>query len=262
MDAYLGKPLDADQVIETLARRITPFVDEDAVPLDSEWHSVDEGSALPRLPGFDMEAALKRLRGNRRLLFSLLRDFAETQKGAVAAIRTALEEGDQEQSRHLVHALRGNAGNLSAGPLVMAARALEEAWRNGGAPDVENLLEQVELTLHQALEAVSSLFKEMVASEEHVIDSVGKRPVDLDALTPRLSRLYGFLTKNSVLARKHLSSVTDLLQGTPLENESRRIEESLVKFDFGGARAVVENLAIRYCEERKDMRCREKRRKY
>jgi len=70
--------------------------------------------------------------------------------------------------------------------------------RDGTAPDnAGELLEQVDRTLRQALEAVSSLFGEMVVGEEHLTDSVVARPVDVATLTPRLSQLYDLLTKNS-----------------------------------------------------------------
>ena len=244
MNDHLSKPIDADQVIETLARWLVPCPDVDSAPAASKECHLEEKSTLASLPGFNLKSALKRLRGNQRLLFTLLRDFADTQGGAVAAIRTALEDGDPELARHLVHALRGNAGNLSAGPVAMAAGVLEEALRNGVVSDVGNLLEQLDQTLRQALEGMSSLLGNMVIDAEHVTDYVGDRPVDVAKLAPRLSRLYGLLTKNSMQARKQLVEVTDLLQGTRLEEESRRIEVSLAKFDFKYARTVVENLAL------------------
>ena len=70
----------------------------------------------------------------------------------------------------------------------------------------------------------------------------GDQPPDSAAVAALLERLRVLLKKNSIQAKTLLPSLHDLLQGTGLEAESRRIELSLEKFDFRRARSLVENL--------------------
>ncbi len=67
--------------------------------------------------------------------------------------------------------------------------------------------------------------------------------VDQAAVASLLNRLQGLLQKNSAQAKTLLSPLHDLLRGTVLEADFRRIKASLAKFDFRQARSLAENLA-------------------
>ena len=73
MNDYVSKPVDPDRLLAALVRWVRP-----RPGLDPEKPS---GAApkdlLEQLPGIDIEAALKRLMGNRKLLIKLLCDFGQ-----------------------------------------------------------------------------------------------------------------------------------------------------------------------------------------
>ncbi len=247
MNDHLTKPIDVEQVIESLARWMPPFQEGESAPLVFEVPGEEKWAPL-HLHGFDLDSALKRLCGNERLLFRLLRDFGENHQGSVAAIRRALERGEQATALQLLHSLRGVAGNLSAASVVAAAGALEGLLKRGGAPVAKRELEQLELALQQALASVSQLGGRGADDGERPADGGVVQPVDVAAVAPLLSRLHGLLTKNSIRARTLLPPLQELLQGTRLEAEAHRIEASLAKFDFGLARSVVEDLSASLAE--------------
>jgi signal transduction histidine kinase/HPt (histidine-containing phosphotransfer) domain-containing protein len=85
------------------------------------------GQEIPNLPGIDVEAALERLRGDRKLLTKLLDDVARHHAEDDELIRSALEAGELDDARARAHTLKGEAGNLSMGVLCEAAAELELA---------------------------------------------------------------------------------------------------------------------------------------
>ena len=114
--------------------------------------------ALPEiLPGIDISSALKRLGGNTRLLVRLFkvfcRDFAETTN----EIKAALSSNKIEKAVHLVHTVKGVAGNLSAEDLRSAASELEKSIMQQPSDMVESRLEVFDKFLRQVIESLAYL---------------------------------------------------------------------------------------------------------
>ena len=97
-----------------------------------------DASPLPSLPGgdgppiIDAQAGVERMMGNRDIYLRALARFRNDYRHAAAAIRAALDAGDADLARRLVHTLKGAAGMIEAGALYTAALALEAALRSGG----------------------------------------------------------------------------------------------------------------------------------
>jgi two-component system sensor histidine kinase/response regulator len=120
---FVAKPVDVDELMQTLARWITvdtrPQTTPAALPAPTT-------SALPVWPGFDLVAALRRLDGDQELLFRLLRDFANAQSSVKEEVGQLLAAGDAKGATARLHGLKGAAGNLGAVELAHAAAQLEE----------------------------------------------------------------------------------------------------------------------------------------
>ena len=80
---------------------------------------------LPDVAGLDLAATLANMGGNAALLRRLARLFIEQHGADVSRIDAALGDRDFGLALHLVHALRGTAGNLGAPRVHAAARAFE-----------------------------------------------------------------------------------------------------------------------------------------
>ena len=151
MNDYVSKPIDPKRLFETLAnclktRETLPEVDEtkDQEPQEavSKGQEPPGGTTLQELPGFDVPAALNRLRGDEAVLVRLLRNFASQNEGADKEIRGKIDSGDFSAAKHLVHSVKGAAGNLSATNLFEAARDLElrieQVFEEGGSEQSKN----------------------------------------------------------------------------------------------------------------------------
>ncbi|CAB1077590.1 hypothetical protein D1AOALGA4SA_5376 [Olavius algarvensis Delta 1 endosymbiont] len=170
MDDHITKPIDPDKLFATLQKWIRPASERaddrspplpDAIPEPEPTPPAEDG--LPEsLPGFDLEAGLKRLGGNQRLYRKLLFDFGSDYGDAGGQIKDALAAGDFDQAHSLVHNIKGLAGNLEAGDLQAAAVAMEKLVKGrspegGSDEELTRISTQLETAIAQALEAVQTL---------------------------------------------------------------------------------------------------------
>ena len=170
MNGHVTKPIDPDQLFATLQKWIKPSdkraqVKQPEVPLESleSDQAVPEEDALPEsLPGFDLSAGLRRLRGNKHLYRKLLLDFGAKYTQVVAEIRETLDAEDLKQAHSLIHNLKGLAGNLSATDLQAAAVEMEklvkgEPKKTPSTKQMNQKLTELENAVNQALESVLTL---------------------------------------------------------------------------------------------------------
>ena len=112
MDGYLSKPID-------------PFMLFAVVEQDGQGSDAGSHTAIAGPVTFDEDALRHRLSGNDKLMSDVIRVFLEDLPLRLAAIKEAVTAGNADALRAAAHALKGAAGNLSAGGLFEAARVLE-----------------------------------------------------------------------------------------------------------------------------------------
>lgn len=160
-DDYVIKPLSAATLLDALTRNLGQ---DDGTGIARATD--DEASALgtrrrtrARLPGIDLERALRHHNADPDLLARLGRQFVELYEGAPAALATELAAGQPERAIRLAHNLHGVAGSFGAERLRLAARSLEEALERrpqlAGAP----------------MEEFSAALAEVVASMRQLISN-------------------------------------------------------------------------------------------
>ena len=73
----------------------------------------------------DLDAALKRLGGDRNILIELAKMFAEDAPGLLDAIKQGIQQARYSDAGRAAHSLRGLAANFSAARLMFRLRELE-----------------------------------------------------------------------------------------------------------------------------------------
>jgi two-component system sensor histidine kinase/response regulator len=130
MNDHIGKPIDVDEMFQTMARWIKPSQDEPRETAVGR-ESVD----------MDMEAGLKMVGGNRELYLKLVGDFLQTERD----LRGALGEANLDALREMAHGIRGVAGNLRLIRARDIASDLEEACKNlASVEELEPLVTEFE----------------------------------------------------------------------------------------------------------------------
>lgn len=151
MNDHIGKPIDPDQLIATLAKWVHPVRSVESVaPPRVETAK----AALPDLPGVKVSESVRRIGGNVDLYYSLLDMFRTGQKNIVQEMRTSLSSNDLKTAERQAHTLKGIAGNLGAQELQSQAGILEKNFRNGVLDDAESLLEQMDRELDRLMKSI------------------------------------------------------------------------------------------------------------
>ena len=112
--------------------------------------------AGPGLEGVDVAGTLRRLGIERASLERMLLRFADGQPEILDALRAAVVAGDAALAARHAHAIAGAAGNLGADGLRGAAKALEQAGREGRT-DLNDLLAAVEECAAVVLASIATL---------------------------------------------------------------------------------------------------------
>jgi CheY-like chemotaxis protein/nitrogen-specific signal transduction histidine kinase len=164
MNDYLTKPIEPEKLLFALAQwietvRLSPFPEASAVsqPVAAPVATPGRQSGL-----LDIEAALKRLSGNKDLLRRILAEFRESYAYAGRDILALTQSGQLTEARRLAHTIKGVAGNLSAKRLFEEACMLESALREEDADRALSLCPGFDETLVKTLEAMG----EQLASGE------------------------------------------------------------------------------------------------
>ena len=143
MNDHIGKPIDPDQLLATLAKWIHPSIPADNSLLTSSTNSL-QLLPLPVLPGVKVAESVRRIGGNINLYYSLLKKFTSNQKNVVQIIRESLSANDAKTAERTAHTLRGVAGNLGAESLHKQAETLERNISSGIIDDLDLLLSQID----------------------------------------------------------------------------------------------------------------------
>jgi HPt (histidine-containing phosphotransfer) domain-containing protein len=253
MNGHVTKPIDPDHLFAALLKWIQPNEkrahlqppEVSAELPDTENPVVDEAELPGTLLGFDLEAGLKRLQGNRRLYRKLLLDFGANYTETAGEIRKALDANDFDQAHSLVHNLKGLAGNLEAIDLQAAAVNMEKLVKgvDKNAPSSSQLnlrLSELETALNQALETVQGLG---VSAEENICKLSDEELADIPTeLSQNIAkRIRGAAEMGDVMTLNAIAEEIKTRSDSciPL---SKQINQMAEDFDLDGIQKLAEAL--------------------
>jgi len=127
MDAHLGKPIQAEQLRDCLARFLL--------------------NKSP--PAVDMPALRDLIGGDAEFERELVQTFIASGDKNLQEILEALERGDYATIAKRAHALKGSSANIWAGPLSVAAANLEKAAHNHAQHEIADLVKAVSAKLYE-----------------------------------------------------------------------------------------------------------------
>lgn len=197
------------------------------------------------LPGVDMESGLNRAEGNTHLYRKLLILFYQSNISIVDNIRMALGRQEREEALHLVHAIKGTAGNLGAMELSRTAMALEQAIKGGESTSLDGAMFRFEADLATVFESVRLLEK-----GDEVPPKVLERlqPLDLSRITQQFTLLETMLKNQDMGARGQWTLLEESLQGHGFHEAIIPLREAIDRLNFSHALVLltlmVEKFAI------------------
>jgi two-component system, sensor histidine kinase and response regulator len=158
MNDHVTKPINPDRLKDVLLKWMPGKPVQGRVSDVATAGALQDNAYIPEtLAPFDIQAALRRMGGKRKLLRRTMVNFRNQYAHAASDLRHLIREGKRDEAERLAHSLKGLARTLEAAELGNAAFAVEDALRCGDIPYVEPLIERMEKLLATATIAAASL---------------------------------------------------------------------------------------------------------
>jgi len=229
MNDYIAKPIDAAELFGVLERWIEVKQPGTRQAIDE---APEEAVSIPELPGIDTDEGLGRVAGNKRLYLKLLRKFRDSQGGAAGEVESLIRADDMDAALHVVHTLKGVAGNIGAGPLHAAAKRLEHALKK--KPDaVGEALSAMRVELERVVNGLSALVEDTTPEITAMDD---------EAVTDLMHRLRNQLQDSDASAVDTLDLLVKGAGHGPYQNDLAQLRRLIEQYDFEEALVIVDRL--------------------
>lgn len=234
MNDYIPKPIESKKLFASLEKILSSMK-------SSTTEMISDDNVLPdELPGIDIEAGVKRVRGNRKLFGQIIIDFKRDHFDDVRQLKNALAKNDIEFALRLSHSVKGVAGNFSAHALQQAAQNLEAGLEEGDHNTFEALLADFKKTLDEVLES-ASLLEERAKPEKTSDDHF---EIDTAETTLHLNRLSQYLTqRENIKAEDCMRIIRKQLTGTRLHDDMAELKNEIIKMEYDTALKLVDVLS-------------------
>jgi len=252
MNDHVAKPIDRAALITTLrrwlpSRAVEPSRGAVSAPQKPQAqalspflpHADSWQDGRPTLEGIDVSGALTRLGIDRVTIESMLVRFADGQRASLDALRAAVNTHDGTLAARHAHAIAGSSGNLGADALHAAAKALEQAGREGRT-DLTDLLAAVERESTIVLRSIETL---------RPAADTARRPYDPTVAGSALDRLTTAMDNYDVSSAS--SALSELaLSGLPAwaDDDFGRLRRCVDGYEYEEARGIASRLLSRLHE--------------
>ncbi len=245
MTDYISKPINADTLFATLSKYVTPRPRpelEKRFRKQFEMESMPVGSEIMfNIPGIETRETLKRLGGNKKLFYELLKDFPVSNLNVMDKIRKAINEEDFETARLLSHSLKGVAGNIGAIEVFKESKELELAVKDKKAENLSKLIDSTEKALENVIKSIKEYLDKM---NETLSSEFGSTSAQSSGDKKKLlDELYSYILEHSIEAE----DVMEILEPDFEKHEHKdlfySLYESIREYEFETAEDLVKKLA-------------------
>jgi PAS domain S-box-containing protein len=242
MNDHVSKPIEPDALFATLLRWTNP---RQKLPTSagSAGGKTPDAMTLREIDGVDMAGALPRVAGNKQLYRDLLVGFANKQNALTSQILTAIQSGDTTMAERIVHTVKGVAGNIGLGKLLLIAEKLERSLRNAD-PAARALAEEFAQIANHQVQAIHRALGDV--SSGHLAGSGTPAPFDPRAAAQVVARLRDLLETSDGDAVEVFPAVDRVLSGTVDQSRLDALREAISEFDFESASYKLSEITAEY----------------
>jgi len=231
MDDHIPKPIDVEKMLNVLARWIKPKnIANTQVVTEPE-----QECEIPKIDGLDMESALHRMNGNKKLLKKLLGKFVTSQGESIKRLRGYLEVKDSDSAIREAHSLKGLAGNIGADELAHEAIRLESILKGGSNEELEEAITATEMRLLDITNAISSSLQSIEAPT-----SIGEtKKIDIDLLRVNIEKLKSLFDGLDADAIALSEDVGQMFESLGFSEEAKSMIRKVNEFEFEDAKSIL-----------------------
>jgi PAS domain S-box-containing protein len=240
MNAHVAKPIDVDELIDTLSAHVPPGARRSAPPAGRRRRP-NGVQIRGEFPGLDLPGALARLDGDQTLLAALLARFQQTQTGSIAELRRLIDGGMADDAARLLHRLKGVAANIGAVQVARLASEAELLARSGRAAEATDLLAE----LDEAMAVVGDAARSMVVGDAArsmavvPVEPAVTSPCNVDSLRRELSTLATLLGSNDLSADERFRAIRPALAAAVADEVVQDLARSVDRLEFKSAEQSI-----------------------
>ena len=251
MNDHVGKPFDLSNLVATLLRH-TGRAHAPLAPHEPKAGAVPaEVLEEAQRRGIDLAAALARMGGNHYAYLRAMHTFSNDLPTLPDQLMALLQQGRFDESRRLMHTIKGMAGTLGIRPL--AGLAADAERRFGGAetpPPQDALMAQLNTLVAATMRDIDYLAGALQALSDPVISQdrravADARPSDVPALRRSLGELTDLLRAADMralevferLQQRHASHIPEALKS---------LDAAMASLDFDQALTACRALQERF----------------
>lgn len=235
MNDMVTKPIDPDEMFGVMVEWIKPS--EHRIPNKKHRTSKVKKELvdieIPKIPGLNIEVALKRINNKKKLYLSILEKFYLNNQGFIAEIKAKLEIEDYETAARLIHTLKGVSGNIGADSLHENTKLVEARIREKDTALIDVGLNNLEVELKELFENISSQLN--FGKKEDVLS------VNAELIKETLPRLKELVLSKTPKAKILVKELEEAGLSGDLFDE---MKSKLSKYDFKGALILLEEIEI------------------
>lgn len=146
MNDHISKPVDFDELAATLLKWINP--QSAIMPIDDhKTHEESHDDLLLNSIDAKRLSVFKQIGFDQKAVFNLLNNFAKSHLHTRKILDSYLQDDNYSDALHLLHTLKGEAGNIGAMRLHEAVKKVEDNLQNGKQEFIDELYRELEATL-------------------------------------------------------------------------------------------------------------------
>jgi HPt (histidine-containing phosphotransfer) domain-containing protein len=149
MNDFLTKPIDPNRMLETIEKWLTKAPGVTGSTLNQEQTIEPVGS-------ISMEEGISRLGGNRKLYSDLLKIFSDNHQRFVSQLKEKIEAGESDETRRMVHTLKGLSASLGMTGLHQRCKDLEGSLAKDKSPSLNGSLQPLSDELNKVLTSIKT----------------------------------------------------------------------------------------------------------
>ena len=242
MNGHLAKPIDPNEVFNTLVEWIEPKHDVQETDAN-EVLFIDIEETLPQLEGFDVEGAVARMAGNLKSYFKALNKVKEREADAPQRIQDAIAAKELELATREVHTLKGVMASVGAQALAEESEKLElyllslDELTEASSHESLALLSYVNTEHQSALSTIEKALDNNKRDSKPSTSVVDKNAV-INTLNEITEKIDNFDSSASDSAEKLMTLIS-----TEHNDKAQELVKFLEDYDFDNAKIIVSSLS-------------------
>jgi polar amino acid transport system substrate-binding protein len=239
MNEHIPKPIDPNMLFAALVEWIKPKADAPAERPVRQAKNTEAAGLPDQLSGFDLDAGLSRVAGNRALFRDLLLKFAEKQPRIMEDLQSAISGQDLIKAAEIAHKIKGMSGNMGAMAVYKTAHELESILKSNQINEIDDALNRFSDEYIIARDSIASM-KEFSA---YIADKKSTPVFSVKDVSDALKKIGDLIHSDYGAALKALEALRGMVGSTDLEEDVTLLAKAIEDFDEDNTKTVLERLA-------------------